>query len=350
MKNVGILGGTRFIGYHLAQQLLRSGFQLSVFHRGKTVPPAKFVSEARIVHGDRNRPSDLKAFFDCDYDVLFDLSGYVPVQISPALEGYSSRIGHYVFCSTSSVFVVPPPLPFDENSPRCTIPGSYGGDKALVEDLLLEMSEKFRIPVTILRPQGVLGRHDPANSAWAFYRLKNKIPIAVREVRRDRRANFLDVKDLVKAFISVATQKVSHGKIYNIANDDPLSLIEFISLCGDVCSIPPRIHLFDDRTLPEECRDLPYGVPWHSYDLVTDNNRIKKDLHLAFTPLRETLSDIWLWLQKEPRHLNLGLSRGEKYILTNRPIPQWVAIQGKLSRLRGLGRIRHLIRKYFRRL
>lgn len=346
MKKIAILGGSRFIGYHLTQALLQSGFHVSLFNRGKTVPPAKFLADVRIVNGDRNKPWSLKPFFDCDYDVLFDLSGYLPAQVGPVLEGYSSRIGHYVFCSTSSVVALPPPVPFDENSPRCTTPGSYGGDKARVEELLLEASGKFGLPVTILRPQGVLGRYDAAQAAFVFSRLRNNIPITVREDSRGIHANFVDVKDLVKAFISVATQRVSHGKTYNIANDEPVSLMGFISLCSEVSSTSPTIRFFDDRTLPDEYRKLPYGVPWHDYDLVADNSEIKNDLNLDFTPLRNTLLDIWLWLQNNPLDLNLGLSGGEGYILENRPIPRWVTIQCRLERIRGLGKIRRLIRRY----
>lgn len=347
MKKIAILGGSRFIGYHLTQALLQPGFHVSLFNRGKTVPPAKFLADVRIVNGDRNKPWSLKPFFDCDYDVLFDLSGYVPAQVRPVLEGYSSRIGHYVFCSTSSVLALPPPVPFDENSPLCTTPGSYGGDKARVEEILLEASRKFGLPVTILRPQGVLGRYDAAQAAFVFSRLRNNIPIAVREDSRGIRANFVDVKDLVKAFISAANQRVSQGKIYNVANDEPVSLVEFISLCGEACSILPRIHFFDDKVLPDEYRKLPYGVPWHDYDLVSDNGRIKKDLDVRFSPFRNTLEDIWAWLRDNPRHLNLGLSRGERYILENRSIPRWVTVQWSLGCMRGLRKIKNLIRKYY---
>ena len=64
-----------------------------------------------------------------------------------------------------------------EENPRIFLNNTYGGDKALTEDLLLNSKKVF--PVTVFRPQGVIGPYDPRFVGLIFYRIINRLPILI---------------------------------------------------------------------------------------------------------------------------------------------------------------------------
>lgn len=283
MKNALVLGGSRFIGYHLTQELLRQGVQVSHFRRNQTKPPRKFHKKIELFTGDRNTPEHWKKVFHKNYDVVFDLSGYEPAQIIPIVERYICRIGRYIFCSTASVMKIPAPNPYSENSPLVDVDDSYGGQKLKMEKLLLQASQKHDWPVTILRPQAVLGTFDEAQAGIIFSHLLQQTSISCSSKHMEAKLNLLDVNDLVKAFIAASNRNMCEAKIYAIASDHSVSLAEFIHLCEEISSHEAKIQHKDNAVF--SC--------WHDYSLVANNSLIKKDLGITFTPLRETLTQIW---------------------------------------------------------
>lgn len=325
MKKVALLGGSRFIGYHSGWALYRHGYEITLFNRGRTVPPGPFPTNMKSVLGDRNRADDLRNLFYKDFDFVIDLSGYTVDHVEPIIRNYRDSIGHYIFCSTSSVYKIPPPCPFHEGSPRTFAAKTYGGDKALVEELLLRQHTEYKWPVTIFRPQGVFGAYD-AHQAWfVFSRLLHSTPISVRSGNNSR-INFLYVDDFVKAFLLAMSNAITHGEVYGVAGDEIISQIEFIELCGKVSSRKPLLHFVDNPNYD----DIKVGVPWLEYDLVADNRKIKKELGLSFTPLGEALAETLRWILRNPKHLGVDWFRGERYILWGRQIPKWVKIRWRL--------------------
>lgn len=320
MKHIGVLGGSRFIGHHLTQALVGTGHRVTLFNRGRTAPPEPLPLSVRRVYGDRNRPGDLAAFMDTVYDVVFDLSGYVPAHVAPFLIGsHPANIGHYVFCSTSSVYRLPPPCPCHETAPRTKVAGTYGGDKARIEDLLIDAWRATGWPVTIVRPQGVFGPFDPAQAISVFSRLKHELPIVLGPMR-GYKMNLLYVGDLVAAFLRIMESRTSHGQTYNVAGNDVTSQREFAMVCAQAADIEARIRTVDAWPY----KHLPIGFSWPAYDLVVDNACIQRDLGIEFTPLAEGLAATWKWLQGDPAHLEPELLRGERHVREDGRVPLWV--------------------------
>jgi len=325
MKKVALLGGTRFIGYHLLRALHREGYKVTIFNRGITPTPDTLPTNIKYIRGNRNRPEDFRNLFCQKFDTVFDLSGYTLNHVEPIVRNYRSSIGHYIFCSTSSVYKTPPPCPSNEESPRFFTVNTYGGNKALVENLLLKKYKEDRWPVTIVRPQGVFGPYD-AHQAWfIFYRLLHSIPISVRP-KENYRINFLYVNDLIEGFLLIMNNIISHGEVYCVAGDDVTSQLEFIELCEKVTSSKPVLHFVDNPVYD----GLKVGVPWLEYDLVADNSKIKKELGLNFTPLETALAKTLSWLIRNLEHQGSCWFRGERYVLRNRPIPKIVKAYWKL--------------------
>lgn len=285
MKNVLILGGSRFIGFHLTHALLKEGAKITHFRRNQTPLSRKLPDTVRLIAGDRNIPAELLRAFDQSYTHVFDLSGYRPTQLVPILEAQIPPIGHYLFCSTASVMQAPPRHFYNENDATIETIGDYGGNKRSMEKLLLEQ-KKF--PVTIFRPQAVIGEYDGGAAQIIFTHLKHKNSLVLSEATKNTQMCFLDVQDLVRAFLLAANQPKAQGKIYALANAEPISLLKLVEECSKISQIP----LFSE---------IQFGKDpnwWHTYDLIPDTSQIRADLSIQFLPLEYSLQKIWQDLRK----------------------------------------------------
>lgn len=333
---VALLGGSRFIGFHLLWALSRLGHHVTVFNRALTKPPAPFPEGITFIKGDRNRPEDLKTLFDKDFDVVFDIQGWKPEQIETIIRNYRSRIGHYIFLSTTSVYKNPSENPLNEESPRIFTKETNGGNKALSEELLFDEYRQKQLPVTAFRPQGVIGPFDPCSVGLVFYRLMNSLPLFVLS-EADKKINYLYVHDLVRALILAMKNPRAYGAAYVVAGDDITTPKEFIELCGKVCSRSPMLSFIDDPVNYKNTkyvkgkRFVDFCIPWPTHDQICDNSKIKKELGVQFTDLKTALKETFAWLLEKPSYLGYFRLRWERYILTDRQIPMSLRHYWKLE-------------------
>ena len=336
MKKIALLGGSRFIGFHLLWALYRQGHEITVFNRSMTKPPAPFPDGVTFIKGDRNHPEDLRRLFCKRFDVVFDINGWRPDQVEPIVRNYRSNIGQYIFLSTTNVYQSSPANPLNEESPRIFTGKTSGGNKALTEELLLKVSRENNFPVTIFRPQGVIGPYDPCSMGLIFYRLIHSLPIFVLS-ETNKSINYLYVHDLVEAFILAMNNPSAYGLVYVVAGDDITRPREFIDLCGKICSKSPILNFIDNPLNHENIKNVKkkryvdFCHPWPKHDQVCDNRKIKRELGVHFTDLETTLRETFSWLLEKPAYLDYFYLPGEQYILTDRPIPLLVKLHWELT-------------------
>jgi len=133
-----LIGGTRFLGRHVAAAALARGHHVTLFHRGRTQPG--LFPECERILGDRE--TDLERLDGRSWDAVVDTCGFVPRVVGETTRRLAGRIGHYTFVSSISVYADPVPVGADESAPLAeladpaveTITGAtYGGLKALCE-------------------------------------------------------------------------------------------------------------------------------------------------------------------------------------------------------------------------
>ena len=83
-----ILGGTRFLGRHLAEQALARGHRVTLLHRGRSGPGLFPQAEPRIA----DRDGDLSALDAGTWDAAIDTSAYVPRQVRKMAERMAGRL------------------------------------------------------------------------------------------------------------------------------------------------------------------------------------------------------------------------------------------------------------------
>jgi nucleoside-diphosphate-sugar epimerase len=159
-----IMGGTAFVGRHIAQAAVDAGHDVTLHHRGQT--GAGLFPEAAHVLGDRNSDADLAALRDGRWDATVDVSGYLPRQVRALAGVLDGRGGHQLFVSSVSVYRTPVAPGFREDAPLNELPEpvveelapeTYGGLKVACERAVTELHGPGS---TVIRPTYVIGPHD----------------------------------------------------------------------------------------------------------------------------------------------------------------------------------------------
>jgi 2'-hydroxyisoflavone reductase len=159
-----IMGGTAFVGRHIAQAAIDAGHDVTLFHRGRT--GAGLFPGATHLLGDRNSDRDLAALGSGQWDATIDVSAYLPRQVRALAGVLDGRGGHQLFISSTSVYRTPVAAGFGEDAPVIELAEpiareltleTYGGLKVACERAAAEL---HGAGTTVIRPTYVIGPHD----------------------------------------------------------------------------------------------------------------------------------------------------------------------------------------------
>lgn len=304
--NILIIGGTRNMGHLLALALLEAGHRVTVFNRGLTgdnLPEA-----VNRLHGDRTIRADLAAALDAtEYDIVVDMVLFAGDEARAAVELLAGRVQQYIFVSSGQVYLIREGLerPFSEEDydgplmppPKDNTYGyeewQYGKGKRDAEDVLAKAWQEQQFPYTSLRLPMVNGEREPFNRLYGYMlRIKDGGPILVPETPQYP-LRHVDAQDVVRAMLGLIDTGAGKGRAYNIAQDETVTLAEFI---GMMCAIMGR----DWPELVEMKRSVleangflpdcsPFSDRWMSE---LTNERSKAELGMTYTPLADYLARI----------------------------------------------------------
>lgn len=103
MKKVLVLGGTRYFGRHLVEDLLAKNYDVTVASRGNIKTP--FSKEVQFLHCDRKSAEELKKLAEAGpFDIIYDQICMSGIDAQIAIEAFRDTCGKYVFTSTGSVY------------------------------------------------------------------------------------------------------------------------------------------------------------------------------------------------------------------------------------------------------
>lgn len=321
--NILILGGTVFVGRHLAEEALRRGHRVTLFNRGKQNPDL-FPALERL-RGDRD--GDLRALENHRWDAVLDTSGYVPRQVRASARLLADRVTHYTFISTLAVYPDLGAPDLDETAPVATLSDpsteevnsiTYGALKALCERTLEEALPNRTL---VIRPGYVIGPHDPTDRfTWWIHRIARGGEV-LAPGRPHRRVQVIDVRDLADWLLRM----VEHQRtgIYNtVGPASPLTMQQFLETCktvgeSDACfTWAGEEFLLAQEVLPSS--EMPLWSP--GKDDTANCTRAIAD-GLTFRPLVETIRDTLAWVRTLPPERRW--SRGLKPEREAKLLAQW---------------------------
>ncbi|WP_218081219.1 NAD-dependent epimerase/dehydratase family protein [Anthocerotibacter panamensis] len=236
-----IIGGTRFVGYHLCLQLLEAGHEVTLFNRGKQ--KVNFPEPVERIFGDRNDFQLVKTLLEGQsFDAIFDTSGRKQEQTAAFSELYRDKIAHFVYISSAGVYTTGETWPLTEASP--INPESRHRGKGETDEYLLG-DPAFR--ATSIRPVYIYG---PQNynevEDWFFDRAVRGRPILVPGDGQTI-TQLGHAQDLARACIAVLGNEKAVGQIYNVSGTEYVTFTGLAQACVKVCQSTVELVYFDPK-------------------------------------------------------------------------------------------------------
>ncbi len=289
-----VLGGTVFLGRHVAAAALAGGHELTLFTRG--LHGADLFPEAEHLHGDR--AGDVSALDGGAWEAVIDTSGFEAEHVGRLCQRLADRVGHYVFVSSVNAYPAWPVDPVDEDAPVWESGDDYGAQKAASE-----RAAEAAMPgrVASVRAGLLCGPHDNVfRLPWWVRRIAagGRVPAPGDP---ERFVQLIDARDLATWMLDLAEQRVP-GAFNGTAPAGRTKMREVLDAAvAATASGAELVWLPDERLRAAEVEpwtELPLWSPaseWPGTWAVGTERAQASGLRCR--PIAETVSDVWDWLQ-----------------------------------------------------
>jgi 2'-hydroxyisoflavone reductase len=316
--NVLIIGGTRFVGRHIADAFLANGDSVTLFNRGNNTGVHEQLEQ---IHGDRL--ADLALLDGRTWDAVVDTSCYTPDAVEKSARYFKGRASRYVFISTVSVYDHAKTDGPNEDAPLMQLPEDanpaeysdelYGALKVRCEQTL---QREFGQGITILRPGLVAGPFDPTDR-FTYWPLRFDEGGEVIAPLGTSRLQYIDARDLSQFAVRAAADGIAGT--FNVVT--PRDSVRFADLCEacmhEAASEDAAVVAVTDEFLAKHdvrpWSELPLWIPAASeYASIAhaDSSRAVA-AGLRSRSINETVRDTLAWAraaEKRPGGLKAGMS------------------------------------------
>lgn len=242
-KKILIVGGTGFLGYHLAKKCIKKGWSVTSISTNKP-KKIRFLSKVKYLILDISKKKLIKKLIKYDYDYVVNFGGYV--NHNEKLKTYQS---HYVGCKNLADFFLGKKIesfiqigscveygynksPQEENKifDINKLKSTYGKAKLSATNYLIKKYKEKKFPCVILRLYLVYGPRQDLNR---FIPLvikgcleKSFFPCSSGKQYRD----FLYIDDFVKLIFMILKNKNTIGEVLNVGSGKPKKIKKIIFL------------------------------------------------------------------------------------------------------------------------
>ena len=240
-----MIGGTGWLGHHIAQRLVRRGHSVAVLSRGtrgQFSPPENVTT----IHADKSESGPFRDLLKgLDVDAVVD-SDPSEASLRTVAETLGGRLRHYVHCSSTGVYTPLRAVPATEAHPWQEPTGINFMHKVALDKLALDAHAKQGFPATVIRPTNIMG--------------PGKLPI---DTLGGRHPDFLPqlvagdqvflpndglallqpvfVEDVAEAFALALERPESIGRIYNISWHQSVPLREYLDIVCRILGAHPKV-------------------------------------------------------------------------------------------------------------
>ena len=313
-----VTGGTGFIGYHTALQLMEAGHKVRLLVRNE--------DKARQLYGDdlpewavcdiADEAGVRKALRGCDgvihtaamvsidrkdADLVFETNmGGTRNVIGQAVDMGLSKILH--LSSITAIYNEKAKI-LNENSPPGTAKNAYGRSKVACEKYVRELQEEGA-PVYISYPASVIGPDDPGMTEPHAGLLGNLYATFIMPGGNQ----WVDVRDVAQAHVAIMEDDLEPGryclgghflswrqlgKVLNRITGRPLPTVPVLGITMRTLGrIVDTIQPILGADTPFTYEAMVYATRWVNLD----NSKAEEELGITFRPVEESIRDALLSL------------------------------------------------------
>jgi 2'-hydroxyisoflavone reductase len=292
-----VLGGTRFLGRHLAAAALGRGHRVTLFNRGESNPGLfPGVEELR---GERS--GDLSPLRGRRWDAAIDTSGYMPREVRRSAELLADSVGHYTFVSSISVYRDFGRMPIDEDAPVLEPPDPepeevdwelYGGLK-----VGCERAVEAAIPgrALVVRPGMIVGPHDYTDRFPYWRRRVAEGGEVLAPGDPEQKVQLIDARDLAAWTLRMAEE--GGTGVYNATGPEHgLTMRGMLEEIRAATGSDARFVWASEEFLldagVEPWEEMPFWVPKEMAGILSADVGRAVGAGLVFRPLGETVRGV----------------------------------------------------------
>jgi dTDP-glucose 4,6-dehydratase len=272
MKKILITGAGGFIGSHLAECLVNTGYSVKALVRYNSknnwgwLESSEVKDEVEVVTGDvRDYDSVYNALKGCN--TVFHLAALIGIPysyVSPKAYIETNINGTYnilqtskelgleqvLVTSTSETYGTAQYVPIDEHHPMVG-QSPYSASKIGADQIAISYYRSFNLPVKIVRPFNTYG---PRQSARAI------IPTVISQILFGNRTLKLGnltptrdltfVKDTCKGFLEIYNSNKLFGEVTNIGMKNEIAVGDLVNKIASLLNVELTIRTEDQRVRP----------------------------------------------------------------------------------------------------
>ena len=309
-KNLGkalILGGCGFLGSHVAEGLLESGYTVRIFDKVKvdTKNINHIIDDLHMMEGDFTNEKDIgRAIKGMDYifhfigttlpktsteNPIYDLKSNVISTLKLLKLAAQEKIKKIIFASSGgTVYGTPQTIPISEEHP--TNPTSaYGISKLMVEKYLELYRLTNCLDYVIFRISNLYGErqnpHSIQGAIAVFLGLaKEEKPITIwgkGDITRD----YIYIKDILPVLVNAIKTKTKQ-RIFNLGSGKGTTLNELLAVIKEITGRAVKVTYTRQRVI-----DVPKNV--------LDISRAREEFGFSpTTTLFDGVQKTWQWLNR----------------------------------------------------
>jgi len=262
-KKIFITGGSGFVGYHIAKQLIKSNHQVIIYDAFLNFIPVQestyefylkerlkdIQDKTKIIKGDLRDKNHLKKIIKEESpEIIIHLAG-IPIAsasnqffddaIQTNLNGTinlleaireNPSVKRLVYTSSSFVYGDFKYEPADEAHPTNPI-DIYGATKLAGENLIKSFTNRFGVEHVIIRPSAIYGPTD-ANRRISQIFIESAIkgePLILHD-GGEGKLDFTYVEDAAQGFVLAALSPQAKNETFNITRGESRKIKEFVEI------------------------------------------------------------------------------------------------------------------------
>ena len=323
-----MLGGTKFVGRHIADAVIAAGHDVTFFNRGTS--GRELFAGHRHVRGDRT--VDAAKLAEIDAEVVIDTCGYTPDDVRASAQAVAPFVKRYVFVSSIDavdldVATVDEDTPL-KAFPRGTLTGTrddelYGVHKAQCERDLVDILGAQR--VLVVRPGLVVGPYDHTDrfTYWVARVARGGDVLAPRAPSLP--VQIVDARDL-GAWVALAVARQRTGTYLVCGDARAIAIADVLETARATSGSDARFTYVSDAFLEAHgvgpWVELPLWLPAMPQlrGLLNASNAKARAAGLTLRPLAETVADTLAEFRTRPAPYPLvaGLSAEREALLLAR--------------------------------
>ncbi|MCP4421396.1 MAG: NAD-dependent epimerase/dehydratase family protein [Chloroflexi bacterium] len=308
MSRALVVGGNGFIGSHLVNSLVETGWDVAVLHKYEQPRYAKMPEQVDFVRGDLTQESLLREAVD-GRDVVFHLlwtttaihelankdpAADVQANLIPSIQLIEAcreaKVGRLIFTSSGgTVYGRSQQIPISENHPKNPV-NAYGVSKLAVENYLQLFHHLHGLDYAVFRPSVPYGPYqNPLARQGAvavfLYRVAKGLPLTIwgdGSVTRD----YFYISDLVDGLILGGTQPLTDELVFNIGGAEEVSLNQLIAYVEEVVG---------NKAIVEYTPARKFDAPRVVLDTTLAQTRLGWQPKVS---MQEGLSKTWKWMKR----------------------------------------------------